>query len=57
MTEITLKDLYKLRLTLKNRMVILNKLKTDGYYKNSIHSRGIESFIDRFLDPFCTKYV
>jgi len=31
MTEITLKELYKLRLKLKDRMVILNKLKTDGY--------------------------
>jgi len=56
MTEITLKDLRKLQIKLKNRMVILNKLKTDGHYKNDVHNRGVESFIDKFLDPFCTEH-
>jgi len=54
MDKLTLRDLYKLRSTLKNRMVILNKIKEGGHYKNSVHSRGIESFTKNFLDPFCT---
>lgn len=55
MAEITLRDLYKLRSTLKSRMTILNKIKEGGHYKNDTHSRGIESFIDKFLDTFCAK--
>ncbi len=55
MDKITIRDLYKLRSILKNRMVILNKMKKDGHYKNSVHSRGVEDFIKEFLDPFCTS--
>ena len=54
MDKVTIRDLYKLRSILKSRMIILNKMKKDGHYKNSIHSRGIEDFIKDFLDPFCT---
>ena len=56
MEEVTLKDLYRLRVTLKNRMAVLNKIKTKGHYKNSTHSRGVESFTDKFLDPFTAEY-
>ena len=55
MDKITIRDLYKLRSTLKHRMIILNKMKKDGHYKNSVHSRGVENFIKEFLDSFCSS--
>ncbi len=54
MDKVTIKDLYKLRSTLKSRMIILNKMKKNGHYKNDVHSRGVENFIKEFLDSFCT---
>ncbi len=53
MDKITIRDLYKLRSILKSRMIILNKMKKDGHYKNDVHSRGVENFITEFLNSFC----
>ena len=53
--EVTLRELYKLRHPLKSRMGILSKVK-ENHYKNSVHSRGVLGFIEKFLDPFCTSF-